>query len=149
MVLYGANGSGKSSFAKSISRWQKSIKHLLRPIPHPTSGEFTTPERCFVNWAKVVDGFKNQDGNGFAVIEDLRACSLLILDDLGSEYDKSSVGMEKVYTLLTDREFMWNIITTNYPPDQWSSKFESRVDSRLWRNAEHIDMRLVPDYSKI
>lgn len=149
VVVYGENGCAKTSIARCVFRWQRNIKLLLKATPNPSSGEFETPSACFVNWAKIVDGFKDRERDGFGIIEDLRNCSLLILDDVGAEHDPSKIGVEKLYSVLSSREFRWNIITTNIPPQQWPDKFERRVDSRLWRNAIHIDLSKVPDYSKI
>lgn len=149
VVIFGENGSGKTHLAKAVSRWQRNIKHMLKPVLDEASNEFTIPACCFVRWADIVDGFKNREGDGFAVIDDLKSCSLLIADDVGSDHDPSGIGVEKLYTILNSREFRWNLITTNYPPESWADRFERRVDSRLYRNAIHIDLSRVPDFSKI
>ncbi len=147
IVIYGENGCGKSHIAKAISRWSKAVKlHLPPVLSSAVENEFGPPSTWFVNWAKIVDGFKPPRSD-YQILEDLEACTLLIVDDIGAEHDPSRIGVEKIYTLLNRREFRWNIITTNIRPDQWEEKFERRVSSRMYRNAVHIDLSLVPDYN--
>lgn len=106
----------------------------------------TIPTAWFSNWPKIVDGMKT---NEWQVLEDLQAASMLIIDDVGAEHDPSKCGVEKLYILLNHREHRWNIITTNIPPSGWEEKFERRISSRLFRNAQHIDLSSVPDFSTL
>lgn len=109
-----------------------------------TQGNMSIPSVSYVSWPAIVDGFKNQE---WQILEDLQASSLLVIDDIGAEHDPSKIGLEKLYILLSRREHRWNIITTNVQPKFWPEKFEQRISSRLFRNAEHIDMSQVPDFS--
>lgn len=99
----------------------------------------------YAHWPSVIDEFqKTQD---IAVIEELNICSVAIIDDIGAEHDPSGFGREQLYLILSRREFRWNVISTNFPPEEWHNKFERRIASRLFRNAEHIDLSDVPDFS--
>lgn len=102
------------------------------------------PNSMFVEWGRIVKGFKEQE---YKIMEDMEACSMLCLDDIGAEHDPSKFGSEELYLLLSRREFRWNLISTNVVPELWEEKFERRIASRLFRNAVHVDMSQVPDFS--
>lgn len=147
IVIFGENGSGKSHIAKAVCQWANAVKmRIPLVIDHSENGTVSTASARFVNWAEVVDGFKPPRCD-YQIIEDLQNCTMLVIDDLGAEHDPSQIGVEKLYVTLNRREFNWNIITTNVLPAQWKEKFERRVSSRLFRNAQHIDLSQVPDYN--
>lgn len=147
-MLFGENGCGKSHIAKSISYWAKRVATKIPLVVDQLGmqGNMSLASVSCQNWPEVVDGFKKDE---WGLLEDMQAASLMIVDDVGAEHDPSRIGIEKLYVLLNRREFKWNIFTTNIPPDKWADKFERRISSRLFRNAEHIDMSKVPDYSTI
>jgi DNA replication protein DnaC len=74
---------------------------------------------------------------------------MAIIDDIGAEHDPSGYGREQLYLILSRREFRWNIITTNLNPSGWHERIERRIASRLYRNADHLDMSNVPDFSTV
>ncbi len=142
VVIFGENGCGKTRTAKSVARWASSIAVKLPLVDDDVGMRLA---RCeYDHWPSVVDGFHKKQ---FSRPDDLRDCELMILDDIGAEHDPSSFAKEQLYLLLTRREFRWNIFTTNFPPSSWEQKFERRIASRLFRNATHIDMSQVPDFS--
>ena len=146
VVIFGENGCGKTSIAKAIYRWARAIKFKLPAVKSPIRDEFGPASAEFTNWAEIVDGFK-PPANNYEILDDLSDSSLLVIDDIGAEHDPSSIGVEKLYVMLNRREHRWNIFTTNLPPNQWAAKWERRVSSRLYRNAQHIDLSQVPDYN--
>lgn len=145
IILFGENGCGKTRLAKLVKHWADKIATKLPLVNREDlNGQVGTAFAEMVNWPMVVDGFKKDQWD---VIEELACCNLAIIDDIGAEHDPSRIGVEKLYVLLSRRESRWNIITTNVKPDQWDKKFERRIASRLYRNAMHIDLSAVPDYS--
>ncbi len=145
-MIYGENGTAKSRFAKKIAKWARSAAINLPLVTDQlgTQGNMSIPSVSFVSWPEVVDGFKRDE---WQLLEDLEAASLLIIDDIGAEHDPSRIGIEKLYVLLNRREFRWNLFSTNVAPQDWPEKFDRRISSRLFRNAQHIDLSQVPDYS--
>lgn len=139
LVLTGENGCGKTKTAMAIHNWATFVAR-----EHPVSGHLPVSE--FVQWPLVVDALKRKE---FSIVEDLVSCELMIVDDVGAEHDPSGFGSEQLYLIMSQREFKWNIFTTNFSPEDWPKRFERRIASRLYRNAEHIDLRGVPDYSTI
>lgn len=145
-VIYGDNGAGKTRLLKLVNKWAKSISILQKPViaKETDKGDFRHPSVEFCSWAEIIDGLKQDE---WGKLEDLRGCELLIVDDLGAEHDPSRIGIEKLYVMLNHREYRWNLFSTNIGPGQWAEKFEKRIASRLFRNANHIDLSKVKDFS--
>lgn len=144
LVIYGENGCGKTKTAKAMHRWAISIAKLIPTVNSDETVRLSTVE--FAHWPSVVDGFKKQE---FDKTDELRDCELCVIDDIGAEHDPSGFGREQLYLILCRREFRWNILTTNLPPGEWESRLERRIASRLFRNAQHIDLSNVPDYGTL
>lgn len=145
-MIYGENGAGKTRLSKLIVKWARGIAGRLPHVydERTPQGNLSVPSVEWQSWPTIVDGFKQDE---WGVLEDMQAASLLVLDDIGAEHDPSRCGVEKLYVMLNRREFRWNVLSTNVSPEHWAEKFERRISSRLFRNAEHIDLSGVPDYS--
>lgn len=148
VVIYGENGSGKSHIAKAVNHWANRVAiKMPLVVREDLDDTLGIPWTIFANWPKVVDGFqKRQD---FSAVDPMLQCSLLILDDLGAEHDPSKYGASQLYLIFNHNESQWKIVTTNKMPSAWESAWDRRVASRLHRNAQHIDLSEVPDYSTI
>lgn len=148
IVIYGENGSGKSRMVRSVIRWAQLCSGMMPEVYERLTQQQNRakPSAMLVSWAEIVDGFKRDE---WMILEDLQAANLLAIDDLGAEHDPSRIGVEKLYVLLSRRENSWNLITTNLSPSAWEQKFERRIASRLYRNALHLDMIQVPDFSTV
>ena len=81
------------------------------------------------------------------MVERMMTPNLLVIDDIGAEYDPSKIATEKLYLLLEHRERKWMVLTTNVPPEKWEEKFERRISSRLLRNSHIVALDKVPDYN--
>lgn len=146
LIFYGPNGVGKSHILKRVHRWAVANSKQM-PLVHDELSEqrnVSLPTCEYRLWADLLALLKKGE---WQIVEDLIATTLLILDDIGAEHDPSGVGLEKLYTVLSHREFKWTMISTNITPAHWSDKFEKRIASRLFRNAVHVDMSQVPDFS--
>lgn len=143
MVIWGENGCGKTRTAKAIIRWANSVA-LLLPMVNSDLG-FRRVNALFAHWPRVVDGFKKQQ---FDITEELMKTDLAALDDIGAEHDPSGFGREQLYLVLSRRETLWTVVTTNLVPSQWDT-MERRITSRLFRNAVHVDLSRVPDFSTV
>lgn len=149
LVIYGANGCGKTHGARAIHAWLEKMKMNIGPQMARggrTGHEIKWPSSIMVNWAETVDGFKRGE---FEISEQLKTETLVVIDDVGAEHDVGGNGRAQLYSILNRRENKWTIVTTNVLPKDWPEKFENRIASRLFRNATHIDLTQVPDYSTI
>jgi DNA replication protein DnaC len=145
-VIFGENGTGKSRLLRQVSKWLSSTAQFLPMVLREDLGDTVgLPYAKFLHWPSVIDEFqKRQD---IVPLDDAMISTLTIFDDIGAEHDPSGYAREQLYLLLSRREFKWNLISTNYPPAEWHNRFERRIASRLFRNAEHIDLSEVPDFS--
>lgn len=144
LVLFGQNGCGKSHTLKKIERWVRAVAMSL-PLVRGEEG-MQIPSVCSVSWPEVVKWLQEREFGGF---DELVQCSMLLIDDVGAEHDPSGYGREHLYLLLSRRERKWNLVTTNIPPLNWKTKLEARTASRLHRNALHVDLTAVPDFSEV
>ena len=140
LVIAGTNGTGKTHVAKAVSRW---IGHVGRGKEFIVSNRLCRLECVFWRWPELLDAFK---AGSWDIMEDLFHAPVLILDDLGAEHDPSGVGIDKLCQVLSRRERMWTLITTNITPDNWRTRFDKRVASRMYRNSTLVDLSGVPDY---
>lgn len=148
LVIFGENGSGKTKLVKQVADWMKHYAAYMPLVNRPDLEDSQgVAWQIYANWPTVIDEFQKR--KEIAIVDDMMIASLVVLDDIGAEHDPSGYGKGQLYMVLTRREFKWNLITTNFPPKEWYEKFERRIASRLFRNAEHIDLSKVPDFSTI
>lgn len=142
LLLYGENGSGKTHCAKAVYRWVAKVglaKQFVRRVNH-----ISHLDCVYWHWPKLLDTLKN---GGWDVIDDMFDTTLLIIDELGGGHDPSGVGVDKLCQVLSRRENMWTLITTNILPAMWEQAFDRRIASRLLRSSKHIDLTAVPDFN--
>ncbi len=108
------------------------------------------PSATFSRWAETVDDFKKDEKLGRAgILPELMDADLLLLDDVGADDDPWKVGVNKLCQILNRRETKFTVITTNFPPDQWPQRFDTRIADRLLRNSEVVDLFGVPSYAMV
>lgn len=142
LLIYGANGTGKSHTAKAIWHWANRIAMHIPLVTDEGCGARLATCELF-NWPEVVNCLKAGD---WELVERMMPVNLLILDDLGAEHDPSKMGIEKLYLLLERREIKWTVITTNVPPAEWENRFEKRIASRFLRNFTIVALDEAPDF---
>lgn len=142
LVLAGANGTGKTHCAKAVHRWVNLVGHGNTWFPRPDLR--MSLQSLYWSWPALLDTFKE---GGWDVIEDMMESPLLIIDELGGGHDPSGVGVDKLCQILSRREKMWTLITTNVIPAFWEQKFDKRVASRFFRNSTLVDLSDVPDFN--
>jgi DNA replication protein DnaC len=141
LVLAGPSGVGKTHTAKRISKFARFA--AFSAMEHGEWG-FSVPSILFVRWPEVTDAFK--EGN-YGVVQDCLEASLLVVDDLGAEYDPSKNAADKICQILSRRESRFNVVTTNIHPSAWSDKFDKRIADRLLRNSVVIDLSDTTSHS--
>lgn len=78
----------------------------------------------------------------YAWLDEVRGCSLLILDDVGIETDvfKSGLPTARLCELLNERVGKFTVITTNVPLGSWAPRWDARVEDRLLRDSMVFEM---------
>lgn len=145
LILHGENGCGKTHTARAISNWAR-LNAINLPLVNAPGNEVVSclATTQYVNWPRVIDEMKSGD---WEMVERMMTPNLLVIDDIGAEYDPSKIATEKLYLLLEHRERKWMVLTTNVPPEKWEEKFERRISSRLLRNSHIVALDKVPDYN--
>lgn len=144
LVLFGANGCGKTKSAKAINSWVNAVG--CSKAISVRDGHVAWMESYFAHWP----GFMDQTRSGaHELIDRLMAAPVLILDEVGGDHDPSQFGVSKLCRILSERDGKWTVITTNIPPQNWDEAFDVRVASRLHRSAWIVGLEGVPDYSLV
>lgn len=141
LLLAGSNGTGKTHAAEAVRRWLALVGHAKQYVKRVN--EVRHLDCVFWHWPRLLDTFKN---GGWDAIEDMFEATVLIIDDLGAGHDPSGVGVDKLCQLLSRREGMWTLITTNVVPSEWQQQFDRRVASRFMRVSTLVDLSDVPDF---
>lgn len=104
----------------------------------------STPRARYTLWPELYDQLVSGD---WEELEELCRFSLLALDDVGAEADKTGLMVQKLIWLTERRQKMWTLLATNIPPDHWEAKFTRRGASRLLRDSEVVDVSRVSDWA--
>lgn len=142
LVIHGENGTGKTHCAKRVHKWVGCTGHGKQFIRY--ENEVSHIKSAYWNWPALLDALKSGEWH---LVEDLIEVDVLIIDELGGGHDPSFVGVDKLCQILSARENKWTLITTNITPDNWETKFDRRVASRMVRNSVIVDLSGVPDYA--
>ena len=143
LILAGTNGTGKTHCAEAVRRWVQLVGHGKQFILR--ANHISHLDCRFWHWPHLLDVLKE---GGWDAIDDMFEVSLLIIDDLGGGHDPSGVGVDKLCQVLSRRENMWTLITTNIVPAAWQEQFDRRVASRFLRNSTLVDLTNVPDFNQ-
>lgn len=142
LVLAGTNGTGKTHCARAVMRWIQTVGHGKQWIPKP---DVIACLQCgYWHWPGLLDRLKAGEWD---LIAELFEVPCLIIDELGGGHDPSRVGVDKLCQILSKREKMWTLVTTNILPEAWAQIFDQRIASRLFRNSTLVDLSGVPDFN--
>lgn len=134
LTLFGRSGCGKTHLLKMAR------EELRRAAVHGA-------QRW--NWPKVLA--RVHDGD-YDLIGHLSRLPVLLLDDIGAEYNESAAAAAysaaKLYEILESREARWTMITTNLSPNDIRVRMDARIASRFFRfGADVIPMTDAEDWS--
>ncbi len=142
LVIVGNFGSGKSHTAKAIFKF--CLHAAMASFEARKWPGSAFPTCHFLQWPEVADEFGSRN---FSAMTDALETALLVIDDAGAENDPWKVCADKLCQILTRRERMFTVLTTNIQPGEWAEKFDGRIADRLFRNSVIVDLTGVPSYS--
>lgn len=143
LVLAGEPNSGKTHVAKKIASWAQSA--AMKAFEDGLDKTWKKlPSIVYLNWPEVVDAFRD---NLNGTMDDMLSAGLLILDDVGAEYDPTKNATNRLCQILSRREKEFTVITTNINPVSWPESFDARICDRFLRNSEVVDLFGVPSYA--
>jgi DNA replication protein DnaC len=141
LVICGDNGCGKTHTARAIYRYCSAVAPTAWEAGYWKGG--STPASVFEGWSRLAD---TTDYHGRWL--DIVGAQMAVLDDVGAEVDRfrSALPIENLGRMLGEREGRFTVVTTNVPPDQWILQWDARVEERLHRKSEIIELANVPSF---
>jgi DNA replication protein DnaC len=142
LVLVGKTGCGKTHIAKSIFKFCGAASMAAFESRNWPGSKF--PDSIYISWPEAAREFGEKN---LSLMPDAMSNDLLILDDIGAENDPWKVCADLLCQILSRRERMFTVITTNVQPEEWSERFDVRISDRLFRNSMIVDLSEVPSYA--
>jgi DNA replication protein DnaC len=142
LILVGQTGCGKTHIAKSIFRFCGVAAMEAFESRNWPGSEF--PDAIYISWPEAAREFGEKN---HSALQGMMTNDLLILDDIGAESDPWKVCADLLCQILSRRERMFTVITTNVQPAEWPERFDVRISDRLFRNSTIIDLTDVPSYA--
>lgn len=116
-------------------------------------GHYSSPPgSLFIQWQEVCDRLEDSRASMVYELAEAIDVPLLVVDDIGAESDrfKSGKGIDALCYLLTRRQDSgFTLLTTNVLPARWKERWDARVDDRLKRNSEVVDMSQCPSWTAV
>jgi len=146
LTFCGVSGTGKTFLSNCIlnelgrNKWGEleSVVGFIR------EGHLIRSTYMKCDWRKVSDGFKQGE---FGTLEDMEEVFLLMLDDIGADYDPSSMGISKLDRVLRARTGKWTILTCNLTLSQIAENLDTRIASFLIRDGNKVCEIKAIDYA--
>lgn len=127
LFFYGTVGTGKSFLSGCVAKELIESGHSV--IYFSASALFDTLSKAKFDYRSPEELHK--------AYEDLFACDLLIIDDLGTEYTNNFVNSE-LFSLINERHLKQKavIISTNLSLEDFRNRYSDRIFSRITSNYE-------------
>ena len=121
LLLIGPTGTGKTHISTAIAR---ELIHMGYDVIYDSTQNIIADFES--------DRFKSGYGREESRSDKYLECTLLIIDDLGTEFS-NQFTLSTIYNLLNTRlnRGLATIISTNLSPDELARKYEDRVYSRI------------------
>jgi DNA replication protein DnaC len=83
------------------------------------------------------------------VLEAIAEPRLVVLDDVGSDYDPKKIVASKVDRALRDRKGLWTVVTTNLGMGEVAEMLDSRIASWLIRDSNQVVKLTAQDFALV
>lgn len=138
LVLAGPSGCGKTHAMKGANRWANHARVTAADLKYwrrPATIQWT-------QWPELIRAIVENSIPMADGLSDSIEADILFLDDIGAESDKfrSAETTDALCQLLSRRERKWTLLSTNFQPETWATKFDVRVSDRLLRNSVLCDI---------
>ena len=121
LLLIGSTGTGKTHISTAIAR---ELIHQGYDVIYDSSQNIISDFEA--------DRFRSGYGREENKSDKYLSCTLLIIDDLGAEF-QNSFTISTLYNLLNARQNkgLATILSTNFSPEELARKYEDRIYSRI------------------
>lgn len=141
LSLLGPSGSGKTHLAKAIWKaWKTNLRDHTR-TRHNISARL---DGKWIYWPQAVDRIR---GGEYGLVPSLERADMVVLDDIGGEYDSSGFAASQLNRLANQRLGKWTIWTSNLSLDQVATKLDNRIADRLIRSGSSVIELNTTSYS--
>ena len=129
LSFLGKAGTGKTMLARAILDHAKRYHGYF--INENLCGITQRREIYFRTAKKIADMVYDRDREG---LEDLAKAWLLVIDDLGTGFDKSGYALSEIENLIDRRLGKYTVITSNMDLSGVANNLDPRIASRLVRD---------------
>jgi len=140
LSFLGPCGAGKTHLAEAIwNAWKTNLRDY--------TGRFGCVDRLdgrWIYWPQAVDRIR---GGEYGLVPALERADMIVLDDVGGEYDASGFAASQLNRLANQRLGKWTIWTSNLSLDQIASKLDNRIADRLIRSGSSVIEMETTSYS--
>lgn len=121
LLLIGPTGTGKTHISTAIAR---ELIHQGYDVIYDSTQNILSDFES--------DRFRSNYGRNDTISDKYLDCTLLIIDDLGTEFS-NQFTVSTLYNLLNTRQNrgLATVISTNLTPDELARKYEDRIYSRI------------------
>lgn len=132
LTLLGQSGVGKTHTARAMYALAK--KRLgFQLCPRLGIEQFRTFR--FFNWTEACGRMRDGEHD---LVKAMRAVDLLVLDDIGAEYDPSGYVTSQLYRVIDGRMGKWTILTSNLTLAQINDTLDQRIADRMLRDGNKV-----------
>ena len=131
LTLLGKSGIGKTHLARAVFKRLKNFRYY----DHPQLGISQTHAMSFIDWRELADQLRN--GEHYRM-DAITKAWLVVLDDIGSEYDPSGFLASRLDRIVNARLGKWTIFTSNLPLKDVASRLDVRIADRMGRGKNEI-----------
>lgn len=131
LMLLGPSGVGKTHLAKRIWRRFFDEIRLTNQMLDVEQQHIYGTDGQFVDWRKLCDQMRE---GCFGRVDDICNEWLVVVDDIGAEYDPNGFLLSKLDQILNARLKKFTVLTSNLPFAEIATKLDTRIASRMLRN---------------
>ena len=132
LTMIGESGVGKTHSARAIYRAARGQLELYK-CPRLNITQRRT--FLFLNWTTACARMRSGE---HGLVEYMAEMDLLVIDDLGAEYDPSGYVSSQLYRIIDSRMGKWTVLTSNLTLADIAGKVDQRAADRMIRDGNKV-----------
>jgi hypothetical protein len=144
LSFVGTSGGGKTYLARKFWNWYQRSAHWKKRFA--SDGEIIY-EGTWCHWPTLAAKLYGDEAEGYGDIEEMVPETMVIIDEIGAERDKSGHVRDQLFRFVGQRVDKWTIITSNLSLGQIEQDIDRRLASRMLREGSAVVEINAPDYN--